>query len=161
MPQRKLTDRQRHVLMFIKNYIHEKGYPPALKDIGDGMGFSVKAAFDHLRSIEKKGYITYLPDQPRSLRIPKIHAIEVTENVEISEKLQHTHSPVDSNFFAVGGASIQIGDYLSVREQTSGTLGDIVIISLSDPVVVKPFETGDVVCGKVVGFTRSILNEKR
>ena len=82
MRQRKLTDRQRHVLMFIKNYIHEKGYPPSMRDIGDSMGFSAKAACDHLRAIERKGYITSLPDRPRSLKIPKIHAIEVTENVE-------------------------------------------------------------------------------
>ena len=64
-----------------------------------------------------------------------------------------------SNFSAAGVACIQIGDYLSVREQTSGTLGDIVIVA-EDLIVVKPFEAGDVVCGKVVGFTRN-LNERR
>ena len=140
MRQRKLTDRQRHVLTCIKDYIREKGYPPALRDIADNMGFSVKAAFDHLQAIEKKGYITSVADRSRSLRIPKIYAIEITENVEIA-----------------GIASIQIGDYLSVREQTSGSLGDIVILHATDPVVVKPFEAGDVVCGKVVGFTKKLL----
>lgn len=138
MPKTKLTDRQRRVLTFIKNYIHEKGYPPSMRDIADGMGFSQKAAFDYLRAIKKKGYITSLAGQPRTLRIPRIHALEVTENVEITDV-----------------SAIQIGDYLSIREQTSGTPGDIVITS-QNPVVVKPFETGDVVCGKVVGFSRAI-----
>ena len=131
-----LTDKQRHVLTFIKNYIAEKGYPPAMQDIGDGMGFSRKAASDYLQVLQKKGYIITAANKSRTIRIPKIYALEITEDVNVA---------------AV--AALQIGDYLNIREQTDGTPGDIVLTSHK---IVKYFETGDAVHGKVVGFFREV-----
>lgn len=56
----KLTGRQRVVLDAIKRYIAEHGYPPTRREIGQLIGASsfVRAACDHLKALERKGYIT-------------------------------------------------------------------------------------------------------
>lgn len=137
---KKLTDRQREVLQFIKDYIQEHGYPPSCRDIGDGMGFSVKAAHDYIHVLQRKGYLIYLENRPRTLRIPKCFLLLVTERVEIRPETP----------------TIQIGDVLTIRETSAPKVGDIVIVS-QNPIIVKPFEKGDpVMFGKVIGVSRSI-----
>ena len=136
---KKLTQRQREVLTFIKNYIRDKGYPPTRQDIGTGMGFSVKGAQDHVVALVRKGYLEQLSDSPRTLKIPRCFLLLVTENVEVISKTP----------------KIQVGDYLTIREASSADVDDIVIV-FQNPIVVKPFEAGDVVSGKVVGFSREI-----
>jgi predicted RNase H-like HicB family nuclease len=51
------TERQLEVLQFISKYQGENCRPPALREIGRHFGFSVKAAFDHLQALKRKGYI--------------------------------------------------------------------------------------------------------
>ena len=53
-----LTKRQEEILNLIKNYIFEFGFPPTRADIAKSLGFkSPNAAEQHLRAIEKKGFI--------------------------------------------------------------------------------------------------------
>jgi repressor LexA len=54
-----LTDRQKRILDFIKQYIAGHGYAPSSREIVDFMGASgPNAAEGHLRALETKGYIT-------------------------------------------------------------------------------------------------------
>lgn len=54
-----ITKRQKAVLEKIYNFIKKHSYSPSVRDIASVMGFSSpKAASDHMRSLEKKGYIT-------------------------------------------------------------------------------------------------------
>lgn len=64
-----ITERQQEVLDFIRGYSGEHGYPPTLRDIGRHFGFSPKAAFDHLRALEKKGFVETGSRVPRGIRI--------------------------------------------------------------------------------------------
>lgn len=66
----KLTDRQRTVLDYIRTSIRDNGYPPTLREIGNFMGIrSTNGVNDHLRALEKKGYLTRTDMKSRTLRI--------------------------------------------------------------------------------------------
>ena len=65
----KLTQRQKMVLEFIANTIHVDGYPPTLREIGNFMGIrSTNGVNDHLRALERKGYLTRKDMKSRTLR---------------------------------------------------------------------------------------------
>lgn len=54
----RLTRRQRDVLDFLGRYIRENGYPPTIREIRDAFGLSSnRGVIDHLRALEKKGWI--------------------------------------------------------------------------------------------------------
>ena len=64
-----LTPRQQMVLDFIRTQIHDRGYPPTLREIGARMGIrSTNGVNDHLRALERKGYLTREDMKSRALR---------------------------------------------------------------------------------------------
>src|SRR5208337_3961250 len=64
-----LTQRQQMVLDFIRQSIHDRGYPPTLREIGAHMGIrSTNGVNDHLRALERKGYLTREDMKSRALR---------------------------------------------------------------------------------------------
>lgn len=64
-----LTDRQRLVLEFICSSIGDRGYPPTLREIGNKLGIrSTNGVNDHLRALERKGYLTREDMKSRTLR---------------------------------------------------------------------------------------------
>lgn len=66
-----LTERQQEIALFIENYFDENGYAPSLRDIGNHFGFSPKAAYDHLRALEKKNVIKTADNLPRGMALIK------------------------------------------------------------------------------------------
>jgi repressor LexA len=66
----KLTDRQRAVLEFISESISDRGFPPTLREIGNKLGIrSTNGVNDHLRALERKGYLTREDMKSRTLRL--------------------------------------------------------------------------------------------
>jgi repressor LexA len=64
-----LTQRQQMVLDFIRESISTRGYPPTLREIGAKMGIrSTNGVNDHLRALERKGYLTREDMKSRALR---------------------------------------------------------------------------------------------
>ena len=64
-----LTDRQQQVLHYIRQSINERGYPPTLREIGAHMGIrSTNGVNDHLRALERKGYLRREDMKSRALR---------------------------------------------------------------------------------------------
>lgn len=64
-----LTDRQQMVLDYIKESITSRGYPPTLREIGAKMGIkSTNGVNDHLRALERKGYLTREDMKSRALK---------------------------------------------------------------------------------------------
>jgi repressor LexA len=53
----RLTDRQQAVLDFIRTFTGENGVPPTVREIGGRFRVTPRAAFDHLRALERKGYL--------------------------------------------------------------------------------------------------------
>src|SRR5690242_21434896 len=64
-----LTARQREALDFITYCLDERGYPPTLREIGEHMGIrSTNGVNDHLKALEKKGYLEREDLKSRALR---------------------------------------------------------------------------------------------
>jgi repressor LexA len=64
-----LTDRQQQVLEYIRSSITHRGYPPTLREIGAHMGIrSTNGVNDHLRALERKGYLRREDMKSRALR---------------------------------------------------------------------------------------------
>ena len=53
-----LTDRQKAIYEFLLKTIHEKGFAPSIPEIGRRFKIaSTNGVSDHLKALEKKGYI--------------------------------------------------------------------------------------------------------
>lgn len=65
-----LTKRQEQTLEFIRSSIRDRGYPPTLREIGEHMGIrSTNGVNDHLRALERKGYLRREDMKSRALRV--------------------------------------------------------------------------------------------
>jgi len=65
-----LTKRQEQTLDFIRRSIEERGYPPTLREIGEYMGIrSTNGVNDHLRALERKGYLRREDMKSRALKL--------------------------------------------------------------------------------------------
>lgn len=64
-----LTEKQQHILNFIKESINNSGFPPTVREIGDKFGITVKGAYDHMKAIEKKGFIKTEHNKSRAIVI--------------------------------------------------------------------------------------------
>lgn len=65
-----LTKRQAQTLEFIRRSIEQRGYPPTLREIGEHMGIrSTNGVNDHLRALERKGYLRREDMKSRALKL--------------------------------------------------------------------------------------------
>src|SRR6266498_1096477 len=63
-----LTERQLEVLRFIARQIDEAGYPPTIREIGEALDIrSTNGVNDHLKALERKGYLTRDAAKSRAL----------------------------------------------------------------------------------------------
>lgn len=64
-----LTDRQQLVLSFIERNIEKMGFPPTIREIGEHLGIkSTNGVSDHLKALEKKGFLKRHGQKSRTLR---------------------------------------------------------------------------------------------
>jgi len=77
-----LTDRQQEILDFIDRESAKNGYSPTIREIGERLGIrSTNGVNDHLKALERKGYIRREKDKSRTLRILKPshhHGVDAT-----------------------------------------------------------------------------------
>ncbi len=64
-----ITERQREVLEFVKRYLREHHYPPTFREISRGFGISVKGAYDHIKALERKGYVGLNHHRSRTIEV--------------------------------------------------------------------------------------------
>ena len=65
-----LTDRQKECLDVIMESTKRRGYPPTLREIGRKMGIrSTNGVNDHIRALERKGYLTREHLASRGIRV--------------------------------------------------------------------------------------------
>ncbi|MCG6915496.1 HTH domain-containing protein, partial [bacterium BMS3Abin03] len=67
-----LTDRQNEILLFIKQFLAENGFPPTLREIGKK--FEISSTFGvkrHLEALEKKGYLKIESNASRGIAFTK------------------------------------------------------------------------------------------
>jgi repressor LexA len=81
-----LTKRQSQTLDFIRSSINERGYPPTLREIGEHMGIrSTNGVNDHLRALERKGYLRREDMKSRALKL--VEAAETSTPVPIDDDM--------------------------------------------------------------------------
>lgn len=62
--------RRRRILAFIREFMDERGYPPTLREIGDGMDISsTSVVFHHLEALETRGLIERDRERARGIRL--------------------------------------------------------------------------------------------
>jgi repressor LexA len=54
---KEMTQRQREVLNFMRGFADKHGAPPTVREIAERFRFTPRAAFDHLRALERKGML--------------------------------------------------------------------------------------------------------
>jgi len=63
-----LTPRQRAILDVIRETVEQRGYPPSVREIGEGVGLTSPSSVAHqLGTLERLGYLRRDPNRPRAL----------------------------------------------------------------------------------------------
>ncbi|MBK6688519.1 MAG: transcriptional repressor LexA [Deltaproteobacteria bacterium] len=99
-----LTERQRQILEFISQRIQEQGYPPTIREIGEEMGIrSTNGVNDHLKALERKGFLMREGLKSRALRPVMDHVEEgaVEEGPLEPNKVVATIVPTDSELISI------------------------------------------------------------
>lgn len=67
---KELTPRQAEILKFIQEFQYEEGVAPTYREIASHFGFeSPKSATDHVRALEKKGYVRRHSGRSRGIEV--------------------------------------------------------------------------------------------
>ena len=67
-----LTPRQQAILRVIQQTTAERGYPPSVREIGQGVGLTSPSSVAHqLRTLEELGYLRKDPHRPRALVVSR------------------------------------------------------------------------------------------
>jgi repressor LexA len=159
-----LTARQKEVLDFISSYIEEHAYPPTIREMAERFSISVKGAYDHVKALEKKGFIRLGENRSRALEltsrekpersvveVPLLGAVAAGRPITANENYSGTiHVPADmvraAPCFAlsVRGDSMKDigifhGDIAVIEQRQTADNGEIVVAMIDDAVTLKRF----------------------
>ncbi len=151
-----LTPRQRRILEFISETVHEHGYPPTVREIGEAVGLtSSSSVHAQLANLERRGLLHKDPTKPRAMTlseprmegviVPLVGRIAAGTPVMAAEHVEeYLTVPMgfagEADHFALRvrgdsmiGAGILDGDVVIVRSGGSADDGDIVAALLPGP----------------------------
>lgn len=76
------------ILVFVKQYMLEHDYPPATREIGDGVGYtSSSTIWGYLRDMKEIGLIDYVDECHRTITIPGMHyTCDTKDNIQARGK---------------------------------------------------------------------------
>ncbi|HEV2722453.1 MAG TPA: transcriptional repressor LexA [Thermoanaerobaculia bacterium] len=164
-----LTERQRDILQFIKEFQREKGVAPTHREICDRFGFSsYGTVYKHLSLLEKKGLIRRDWNQKRGVELveePKAapppaspgardlplfgyiaagQPIDVDVSDEVITVPERLTTSGENYVLKVRGDSmiddgIMDGDYVIVAHRERANNGEMVVASVSGEVTLKRF----------------------
>src|SRR5438874_13256344 len=157
---RELTSRQREVLSFMRSFQSKHGVPPTVRELGERFRITPRAAFDHLRALERKGELQRRPSAgrtSRALTLPDLagsgrahHAVPILGRIAagtplLAQENREGEVPIAAaslpgrgeDVFALrvrGESMIEAhicdGDLVLVRRQESAQANDIVVALL-------------------------------
>ena len=65
-----LSDKRQEILVFIKDCLTERGYPPSVREIGEAVGLaSSSTVHAHLAVLQREGYLRRDPTKPRAIEV--------------------------------------------------------------------------------------------
>jgi repressor LexA len=154
--QQELTARQRQILDYILDTVTERGYPPAVREIGEAVGLSSPSTVhSHLSTLVNAGYLRRDPSKPRAIEViepgrdrhmhrapvrdvPLVGNIAAGSPILAEEDIEEIyplptelvgHDPVfmlSVRGDSMIGAGIYDGDYVVVRRQPTADNGQLV-----------------------------------
>jgi repressor LexA len=157
-----LTQRQRAILDFIVESVERRGYPPAVREIGQAVGLaSPSTVHAHLQTLEDRGYLRRDPTKPRAIEVrwgehahverPAAQSLPIYGSIaagptSLAEQVQEGTLAVPEDFIddtphfvlrvkgeSMIGAGINDGDYAVVRVNASPSNGEIVAAQVEGP----------------------------
>ncbi|MCR4721425.1 MAG: transcriptional repressor LexA [Lachnospiraceae bacterium] len=159
--------KQQEILDYIKSFIMERGFPPSVREICEGVNLSsTSTVHSHLSALEEKGYIRrdgsksrtieLVDDDFNSMRkeisnIPIVGTVTAgspilaVENLEGYFPIPIEYLPNSKTFMLkVKGQSminkgIFDGDRILVKQQNDARNGEMVVALVGDSVTVKTF----------------------
>lgn len=151
-----LTPKQNQILKYIKKHIKEKDYSPTFAEIAKHFGLAKSTIHQHIKSLEKKGYLNKLDNQARAIEIIEnkknsdlvkipllgtiaagepIEAIEDRETIKVS-KSQLSKSGEHYALRVRGDSMIDEGifdgDTVIIRKQPTAENGETVVALIND-----------------------------
>ncbi len=163
---KELTARQREILTFIRTFTQRHGLPPTVREIGERFRVTPRAAFDHLRALERKGVLQRRLTTKRTSRVltladrgPAVREIPVLGRIAaglplLAEENREGSVPILADWLAGKGealfalrvrgdsmvnAHIVEDDLVLVRRQETAEPGEIVVALLDNEATVKRF----------------------
>lgn len=163
---RGLTDKQQKILVFLEEYVNDKGYPPSIREIGNAFNISsLRGVTVHLDALERKGMIKRANTSRSITIIGKTGATSPVRNVSFvplvgtiaagvpitANQNIEGHVPVPQELvhnvqgaFALRvqgdsmiGAHIMPRDLVVIKPQVNANNGDLVAVLLGDEATVK------------------------
>ena len=159
MPRDSLTARQSQILDLIRGYIADEGCPPTRAEIANILGFrSPNAAEDHLRALQRKGYIEIVAGSSRGIRLvdedpglPVVGRVAAGEPI-LAEQHIEDYQQLEPGLFrpradyllrvhgdSMKDAGILDNDLLAVHSTQQAENGQIVVARIDEEVTVKRF----------------------
>ena len=160
MPKDTLTARQSEILELIRGHIADEGCPPTRAEIAATLGFrSPNAAEDHLRALQRKGYIEIVAGSSRGIRLldddfglPVVGRVAAGEPI-LAEQHIEDHQQLEPGLFhpradyllrvhgdSMKDAGILDNDLLAVHSTPTADNGQIVVARIDEEVTVKRFQ---------------------
>jgi len=158
---RPLTDKQRSVLEFLREFVRSRSFAPTAREVANRFGIAEKNAFYYMELLERKGYIRRHRKSPRRieflgeaalpspLRVPvlgRVPAGSPREAIELAgeELLFDPFLAGEGEVFSLRvkgdsmeGAHICEEDYVLVRAQETAEDGEIVVAVVDGEATVK------------------------
>ena len=155
--RKKLTKRQEDLLSFIKSYKGEFSRSPSLEEIGKHFLIATSSVYDHLKSLEKKGYIKR-DNSARSITVieedkPKLKCIEIdyhkndgtTSKILLSDLLLidgYEYFAMEAPNDPMVNAGILPHDTLIFRKEKKAKENDIILckVESTDEVLIRRYQ---------------------
>ena len=146
------TGRRAEILDFIGRYAERHGYPPTVREIGDGVGLSSPSTVHaHLARLESDGHLNRDATKPRALQVagdrptvrpgqlPLVGAVAAGAPILAEEQIEDwVDTPFRADFLlrVRGDSMIQAGildrDLIAVRRQERVEEGEIGVVLVGD-----------------------------
>ena len=163
-----LTQRQQRILDVVRQALRDRGVPPTLREMGTLLGYrSTNAIRDHLKALERKGYIALdtcrargikLMNEPGApafagtnagdVRVPVLGRItsgapqpsSIIDTIIVERRMLHNRSDVFGlrvSGDAMNQAGILNGDYVLVSPEPTIAVGKMVLVTFGEDAFVR------------------------
>lgn len=164
-----LNQKELEILFFIKKKIEEQGYPPSVREIGDGVGLkSPSSVHGYIERLVAKDYLEKSPMTNRTISlknhdsdcllakkntvdVPILGKVTAGQPIFAAENIEDTFpvlASVSENkdlfMLKVSGesminAGILDGDYVLIEKRNDARNGDMVLALIDDSATIKTF----------------------